>query len=199
MGTAIAPSGTVSVLGGVARGQRDAFARAADQFGPIVWSIARTYCRRSADAEDAAQEAFVKLWRVAHKYDGTRGSETAFVAAVARSAVLDFRRSQRRHEGACELQEFDATGEPTGVSPAHVGAGEGSSPESQRAAAAMATLSAEQAEALRLTVQRGLTQEAAAKVLNVPLGTIKTRVRNGLIRLREALASDPMLSAGGGA
>lgn len=65
---------------------------ALDAYGPLVRSIARTYCRAQHDAEDAVQEAFVKVWRAAPKYDARVASEPAFVATVARNAVIDYRR-----------------------------------------------------------------------------------------------------------
>lgn len=170
------------ILAGVARGDSSAMSRALEVFGPLVWSIARTYCVRHHDAEEAAQEAFVKLWRMASRYDPSRGSETAFVVAVARSRVLDYRRSKQ-----CEAPAVDVDERRQGDTKSSRGASVGGD-DPHRAAAAMAQLPAEQQEALRLTVQRGLTQESAAQALGVPLGTVKTRVRSGLTRLRDAMA-----------
>lgn len=169
------------ILAGVARGDSSAMSRALEVFGPLVWSIARTYCVRHHDAEEAAQEAFVKLWRMASRYDPSRGSETAFVVAVARSRVLDYRRSKQ-----CEAPAVDVDDGRQGDT--KIGSARSAGDDQLRAAAALSQLPAEQQEALRLTVQRGLTQESAAQALGVPLGTVKTRVRSGLMRLRDAMA-----------
>lgn len=175
-GVAAAAGG--GLLGAVARRDPGSFRRAVDSFGPLVWSIARTYCTNQADAEDAAQEAFLKLWRVAGQYDAARGSEAAFVVVVARRSVLDFRRTARRQASGAERAAERPAPATAAVAP---------SEDSRRAAEAMARLPGEQQDALRLAVQRGLTQEAISGVLGVPLGTVKTRIRTALIRLRDTL------------
>lgn len=167
------------MLAAVARREPDSFRRALDSFGPMVWSIARTYCTNQADAEDATQEAFLKLWRVAERYDPARGSEGAFVVVVARRSVLDFRRTSRRQGVIADR----APGPPPQPDPVSV------TDDARRASDAMAMLPKEQQDALGLAVHRGLTQEAISGVLGVPLGTVKTRIRTGLIRLRDALAT----------
>ncbi len=168
-------------LAAVARGEPDAFRRALDAFGPIVWGVARTYCPNQQDAEDATQEAFLKLWRVAGQFNPARGSESAFVVTVARRTVIDFRRSAHRYSAAVQrAAEF----KPPPPPPPPAGPlGE----ETRRARDAMAALPVEQQDALRLAVQRGLTQEAIAGALGLPLGTVKTRIRTALIRLRDTL------------
>ena len=178
----VAPTAGGGLLRAVARGEDGALARALDLYGPLVWSIARTYCPRHGDAEDAAQEAFLRLWRVADRYDPSRGSEAAFVVAVTRNRVLEFRRANQRREarvGAAEVGDAPGAAEVGPVSE-----------EARLAQRAMSELPEEQQEALRLTVQRGLTQEDAARSLGLPLGTVKTRVRSALMRLREALGAE---------
>jgi RNA polymerase sigma-70 factor (ECF subfamily) len=172
-----APAGG-SLLAPIARRESGSFRRAIDAFGPLVWSIARTYCANPADAEDAAQEAFLKLWRVAGQYDARRGSEAAFVVVVARRSVLDFRRTTRRQASGVERAAQRHAPER---------APRAANDDTRRASEAMSLLPTEQQDALRLAVQRGLTQEAISGVLGVPLGTVKTRIRTALIRLRDTL------------
>ncbi len=177
------PAGpSAGTLGAVARGEADAFRRALDAFGPIVWGVARTYCTNPADAEDATQEAFLKIWRVARQYDPGRGSESAFVVTVARRTVLDFRRGSRRAAATIVRGAELKPPSPPAPGPA--------ADETRRARDAMATLPVEQQEALRLAVQGGLTQETIASSLGLPLGTVKTRIRSALIRLRDTLDAD---------
>jgi RNA polymerase sigma-70 factor (ECF subfamily) len=157
-----------------------------------VWAVARKYCGRGADAEDAAQEAFVRLWRVAGSYDPARGSEQVFVTMVARSAVLDWTRRASRRVGAGAGAGEGARGAETQLEarPAQgADAGLALADDARRALEAMRALPDDQREAVRLTVQRGLTHEQAAAHLAVPLGTLKTRVRTALLRLRGAMTT----------
>ncbi len=161
--------------------------RALEAYGPLVWSIARTYCRSQPDAEDAVQEAFVKIWRAAGKYDPRIASEAAFVATVARNAVIDFRRRRPKEATTDFSQDLAGTGrlsEPDRT----IDLGSAFPVDAQRAASAMNMLSPEQQEAIRLTVQRGLTQQEAAAALSIPLGTVKTRVRSALLALNSVLS-----------
>lgn len=178
------------ILPAIARGDAGAVRRALDAYGPLVWSIARTYCRAQHDAEDAVQEAFVKVWRAAPKYDARVASEPAFVATVARNAVIDYRR-RRPKEATTDFSHDLAESRRTapGTSQAEQSADRSSAfpADAQRAVSAMKMLSPEQQEAIRLTVQRGLTQQEAATALSIPLGTVKTRVRSALLALNSVL------------
>ena len=165
-----------SLLADLARGGSDARRRVVDVFGPVVWSIARTYCRDQHAAEDAAQEAFLRLCRVAHRYDPSRGTEAAFVAAVARSSVIDFRR-----QAAPAAPPIADTATAPDAPPF--------ADDARRAVEILGTLPTEQQEAVRLAVQRGMTQEEIAGALRLPLGTVKTRIRSALMRMREALGA----------
>lgn len=180
------------ILPAIARGQAGAVRRALDVYGPLVWSIARTYCRAQHDAEDAVQEAFVKVWRAAPKYDPGIASEAAFVATVARNAVIDFRRRRPKETTTDFSHDLAEARRPALVAPA-TGVPDRSTSfpaDAQRAVSALRMLSPEQQEAIRLTVQRGLTQQEAATALSVPLGTVKTRVRSALLALNSVLSAN---------
>lgn len=155
-------------------------------FGGLVWSIARTYCPKPQDAEDAAQEALVRLWRSAPMYDPSRGSPTAFVIVVARGAVLDFRKRMARAANNQAVAAVASADQPTPppspvASPAveHAGLAE----------KALADLPDEQREVLTLSIRSGLSHDQISRSLSVPLGTVKSRIRLGLIALRSRLGS----------
>lgn len=181
----------VGLLSAVARGEAGAAERAARAYGPLVWSVARTYCRDMHDAEDAAQEAFVRLWRLAARHDPARGSEPSFVAVVSRGAVIDYLRQRGRRVVPVALE---ASGN-TPAAPAVPGAG--LTEEVGRAAALLAAIPAEQREVLELAIGRGMTHETIATSLKLPLGTVKTRVRSALMKLREAMTTDRSSTKGG--
>ena len=126
-------------------------------------------------AEDVVQEAFVQVWRQAGRYDPRRGSPQAWLCTIARTRALD--RLRRR----VARREQEEVTEP---------AASGGTPDREGELAvrkALLSLSADQRRALELAYYEGLTQSEIARRLNEPLGTVKTRIRTALIRLREEL------------
>lgn len=188
--------GGEALLVAIARGDPQAPTRALEVYGGLVWKIARTYLKRREDAEDASQEVFISLCRTAHRFDPTRGSEAAFVAAVARSRVIDLARRLRARpdigaagtggDEALDQRAHDSGGPYTGGQ-RDPERGQEFAEDARRAKEALAALSPEQQEVIRLTVHRGYTHEGVAKVLGIPAGTAKTRIRTALTRLRDVL------------
>lgn len=163
---------------GDAQAVRECIAR----FGGLVWSLARRLGLPQSECEDAVQEIFAAIWKSAHKYDPAIASETAFVAMIARRRLIDRRRKLGRTEPAMPIT--DATPMPTAVAP------DPSLPEEARRAAAMLTqLSPEQQRVLTLNVYHGLSHESIARSTGLPLGTVKTHARRGLIRLRDLMST----------
>lgn len=165
-------------------------------FGGLVWSIARSYCTLPQDAEDAAQEALVRLWRSAKTYDPNRGTPAAFVIVVTRGAVLDYRkRVTRIRDRARGDAQVDPSVSGNASSTEHKGSdGRWASSDHSRAMSeALAALPVEQREAIILSIQSGLSHDEISRSLGVPLGTIKSRIRGGLLALRARL--EPMVVA----
>ncbi len=145
-----------------------------DRFAGLVNALALRILRDTADAEDVVQEVFLQAWRQADRFDPRRGTPEAWLCTIARTRALDRlrRRASRREE-------------PAEAAPAAVAA-----PRPVEALAvrrALETLSEDQRRALELAYYEGLTQSEIAARLEEPLGTIKTRIRTAMIRLREAL------------
>lgn len=170
-----------TVLERIAEGERPAFAECVSQYGDLVWSIARKMSRTKADAEDAVQEIFLKLWRSADRFDATRGSEAVFIATVARRALIDRIRTARRRPQEVSIDDVQELPQPSGSSGAEACV------EATRAAAALEQLRPEQRQVIALSVVNGLSQSEIATQMGMPLGTVKTLMRRGLLHVRQML------------
>lgn len=170
---------TESVLDRVARGDSKAVRECIDEFGGLVWAIARRMTRSRADAEDAVQEIFVDIWRSASRFDPTQGSEKVFITTIARRRLIDrIRRSRMSHLMDSEESLEDVRwAEPGNDGEIRV--------EAERAAAVVARLRPEQRKVLRMGLLEGLTHSEIATATGMPLGTVKTQMRRGLIQVRQ--------------
>ena len=183
MGT-VAPDVSVRLLGDIARGDRDAFARFYDLHAALVHTFALRVLREPAEAEEVVQDVFVQVWRQAETYSRDRGTPEAWLITMARSRGIDKLRSRRRrNEMVRPAENPDRLPEPVALESA-------SGPAEARATlgGALAELPAAQRSVLELAYFDGLTQSEIAAKLGEPLGTVKTRMRSGLERLRGMLA-----------
>lgn len=169
-----------SVLQRIAAGDENAVREAMDQYGALVWSLAKRMCRNRADAEDAVQDIFVSVWRSAERFDPNAGSEATFVAVIARRKLIDRLRARTRQPDVVALTDA-APGSENTVDRSEL------SEDARIAAEAFDELSQDQQRVLRLAVHHGCTHEQIATSLNMPLGTVKTHCRRGMIKIRESL------------
>lgn len=184
---------SVPVLPDVARGDRAAVGRCMTRYGALVWSMARRLSPTPADAEDATQEIFLELWRSASRFDPAKGSEKVFVTMIARRRLIDRLRTMRPrfdHEipGLDEWAHDVPAIEPRADRAA----------EAAIARAALETLPAEQRRVIDLSIVHGLSHGDIATRVGLPLGTVKTMVRRGLIKVREALGVGKARAGEGG-
>ncbi len=176
----------------VAAGDAAAVEECLQQYGGLVWSLARRFSASHADAEDAVQEIFVEVWRTAGRFDAEIGSEATYITMIARRRLIDrYRRRTRR------LDTTSILDEPVASAAGHVDQTEVSE-EAARARRLMQELRPEERQVLELSINHGLSQSQIAEATNLPLGTVKTHARRGLIRLRELLGADPVGSVKGG-
>jgi RNA polymerase sigma-70 factor, ECF subfamily len=180
-----------SLLKRVANGDSGAVKEVMDQFGGLVWSLARRSCYNPADAEDATQEIFLDIWKSASRYDESKGSETLFVAMIARRRLIDRIRRQGREP---QMEDIDAPGFELASS---TGAEGETHTEAALAARAVATLKPAQQRVLELGLLQGLSHSEIADVTGMPLGTVKTQMRRGLIRVRELMEVGELADSGG--
>ncbi len=173
-----------SILSRVARGESGATEACIEQYGGLVWSLARRFCPTRELAEDAVQDAFVSVWKSADRFDPEQGSEVTFIATIARRRIIDRVRRSGKPVGTMPVDAADSV-----VSaPASTGTKAEQSEEIQAAVRALNELSPDQQKVIQLSVLRGLSHQQIAESTGMPLGTVKTHLRRGLIRVRELLA-----------
>jgi RNA polymerase sigma-70 factor (ECF subfamily) len=167
------------VLARVAAGEEVAMRECIDVFGGLVWSLALRSTQHRQEAEDAVQDIFLSIWRVAERYRPELGSETVFVATIARRHLID--RFRRRPMAMQSLDDEEA--------PVQVAIHD--SPESasdlDRVRERLHLLKPEERKLLDWAFLRGMTQSEIATATGMPLGTVKSHMRRGLLRLRALL------------
>jgi RNA polymerase sigma factor (sigma-70 family) len=168
-----------SLLRRVASGDQTAVGQVLDRYGGLVWSLARRYCGNLADAEDATQEVFVDVWRSAARYDGAVAGEATFIAMIARRRLIDRSRSSARRPEPGQLPAELAARDVNQAQRAEIG------DDVARATSALAELRPEQQQVLKMSIYDGLSHDQIARATGLPLGTVKTHARRGLLRMRE--------------
>lgn len=183
-----------SILPRVATGDPAAVEECLQQYGGLVWSLARRFCADHAEAEDAVQEIFIEIWRNAGRFDAGRGSEPTYITMIARRRLIDpYRRRSRDLDTTPLEDELVVSSSSQHVEQAEI------REEAARAREQMQRLRPEERRVLELSIDHGLSQSEIAEVTEMPLGTVKTHSRRGLIRLRELLGADVRAAKGGGA
>jgi RNA polymerase sigma-70 factor (ECF subfamily) len=173
-----------SVLTRIAQGDARAVRECIDQFGGLVWAIARRLTRSHADAEDAVQEIFTDIWRSAGRFDPAQGSEKVFITTIARRRLID---KIRRVSSQPDMEPTEALDVIAWADP---GTRAEICTEAEQAARAVAQLRPDQQRVIELGLLRGMTHSEIAAALDMPLGTVKTQMRRGLIQVRQLLGVD---------
>ncbi|MEU6688207.1 ECF RNA polymerase sigma factor SigK [Streptomyces sp. NPDC046832] len=167
----------------VARGDTDAFGQLYDAVAASVLGVARAVLRDVAQSEEVAQEVLVEVWRTAPRYRPERGTALNWILTLAHRRAIDRVRSveaaaARDHKAALldQLPEYDEVSEQVE-----------NRLEREQVRRCLRTLTELQRQSVTLAYYRGLTYREVAAQLSLPLGTVKTRLRDGLIRLRDCL------------
>ncbi|MFG3409472.1 sigma-70 family RNA polymerase sigma factor [Streptomyces sp. NPDC048142] len=182
-GTPSAEPDLKELMGQVALGDQDAFASVYDRaMGPVLGTV-RAVLRDHAQSEEVAQEIMVELWRTAARYRPDRGTAINWILTLAHRRAVDRVRSAeaaaaRDHKAALldRTPAYDTVAEQVETRL-----------EREQVRRCMRTLTEIQRQAVTLAYYRGLTYREVAEILTLPLGTVKTRMRDGLIRLRDCL------------
>jgi RNA polymerase sigma-70 factor (ECF subfamily) len=185
VGTAAEPAAATAeeLLAAVALGDQQAFARLYDLMSSRVYGLVRRVLRDPAQAEEVGQEVMLEIWRRASRFDRSRGSALSWVMTMAHARAVDRVRSEQsstdrdlKYATQSVQREVDVVVDAVELSL-----------EKKQVQRCLGGLTALQRESINLAYYSGYTQAEVAAALKVPLGTVKTRLRDGLIRLRDCL------------
>lgn len=171
-------------LSGIARGDAHALADLYDRHARRVYSLALRIVQDGAEAEDVVQDVFVQAWRQASRYDAERGTVAAWLLTMTRTRAIDRLRASQGRSRLAEGAASEPASDPTVPPDLLLLTAE----QVVAVRAALKALPALQRVALELAYYEGLTHVEIAARLDEPLGTVKTRIRTAMLRLREALA-----------
>jgi RNA polymerase sigma-70 factor, ECF subfamily len=171
------------LLGQVAEGDQSAFAALYDQTSSRVLGLVIRLLKDHAQSEEVTQEIFLEVWQNAKRYDPSKGSAVTWILTMShRRAVDRIRASQSTRDrdtkiGIRDLErEYDSVAESVEISVEH-----------ERVGKALSRLTELQRQAVTLAYYGGYSHSEVAQMLSVPVGTVKTRLRDGMIRLRDEL------------
>ena len=175
-----------NLLAEVAAGDSKAFQELTKKYGNLIWSIARRYLSNQAEAEDVVQEIFLALWQSASRFDANKGSEITFIATIARRRLIDGLRKNNKHK---ILQSIDdAISDDVFKQKSNLE----KNAELSLTIGILETLEKKDQELLSLSIYQGYSHVEIAKLLNLPLGTVKTKIRRNLMKIREKIKGEKM-------
>jgi RNA polymerase sigma-70 factor (ECF subfamily) len=174
-----------TILQRIARGDRSAVEDCLNQYGNLVWFLVRKFTNDAADAEDAAQEIFIDIWRNAARFDPAKAPEAAFITMIARRRLIDHLRRSRRRSRLYAPEEFALA----------VAAHKDTSRRMQirldakRASQIIDGLRPERKQVINLAIFGGLSHPEIAERTGMPLGTVKTHIRRGFEKVRKSFGA----------
>jgi RNA polymerase sigma factor (sigma-70 family) len=175
----IAPK--LSILERIAAGDNAAVKDCLDTYADLIWSLARRFLGNSEDLEDAVQDVFIEIWSNADRYKPEIAKEVTFIAMITRRRLIDRLRKKSRTP---DSEEFDESieyqnSEKTDVNSQTI--------DVQNVVNVLNGMPAQQSLILMLSIYQGYSHREIARKLDIPLGTVKTWIRRGMLHVREQL------------
>ena len=170
----------LALVTAIRSGDQGAMADLYDRYSSIVYAVALRVLQDTGAAEDVLQDIFMQLWRNPGAFDSSRGNMAAWLAVITRNRAID---SLRRRRPENDIADVVVSVEPDLASDAE------RSRAMEKVRSALEAMSKDQRSALEMAYFEGLTHSEIAEKTGEPLGTIKTRIRAGLMSLRKAFAA----------
>ena len=173
-----------SILARIAAGEDGSFELLIEKYGNLEWSIGKKFLYRQSDVEDAVQEVFIAIWKSADKFDPNKAKEITFVSMIARRRFIDHLRKISKHKNLESIDDDNSGHQLYKESILN------ESTDLQLIKNAIKSLDINDQELLNLSIYQGYSHSEISKLLNVPLGTVKTRIRRNLIKLKEVFETN---------
>jgi RNA polymerase sigma factor (sigma-70 family) len=172
---------TPPLLPRVAHGDREAIQECVDRYGGLIWSLANRLIRNREDVEDAVHDIFIELWQAAASFDPSKGSEVTFVGMLTRRRLVDrWRAYLRREVNSVDIREVD-------IAAPLIGDATELSDEAQKAALCFEKLTRQTQVVLHRSIHENFSYSKIAEELKIPLGSVKSYARRGLMQLRDCM------------
>jgi RNA polymerase sigma factor (sigma-70 family) len=171
-----------TILPRIAAGDEAAVNDCLNQYGNLIWGLAKKLTPQPEEVEDAVQEIFMEIWQTAARYDACKSAESTFISTIARRRLIDRLRKVYRRPVVQSLEDVFET------APNVLETRIATKILANEAVEAMKTLRAEQREMMLLNIYDGMSHGEISEKLNVPLGTVKTHIRRGFKKVREVLS-----------
>lgn len=173
---------TAPLLPLIAQGNLDAVDRFVERYGGLIWTLTKRMTKSSHDAEDLVQEIFIELWKKADQFDVERGSEVAFISVITKRRVFDRLRKKSSAIQFANLDDRPAM-QPFQNNTNSLEIAE----EIAKVRNCLSQLSPNAQGVLKLILQDGMSQQEVSTSLQMPLGTVKSFARRGLLTLRDCV------------
>ena len=174
----------ICILDLIAKDHPGSFEMLIEKYGNLVWSIGKKFLWNQSDLEDGVQEVMVAIWKSAGKFDRNKASEITFISMIARRRFIDYLRKITKHKSEDSLDDENK----------HINLYKESLLNEETDLAlvksAIEELDTDDQELLNLSVYQGHSHSEISDILNIPLGTVKTRIRRNLMKLKETFAAN---------
>lgn len=178
----------------IAQGDQAAVTQCLNQYGGLVWSLCKQTCRSVTDAEDAVQEIFIELWKSAGRYNSQKASESTFITMIARRRLIDRLRKQSTTISTQHIEE-EIYESPQAETSEQLELAD----DAAQARKCLDKLKNDEQQVIDLTICRGDSQQQVSSKLGLPLGTVKSHARRGLIKLKDCMKAHAFGLTGGDA
>lgn len=179
------PATTKSLLQRISENERGAMEECIQLFSGLVWNLVKRRVASQSAAEDLVQEIFTEIWKSAGRFDPSQGTETTFIGMIARRRTIDWTRKQMSAPALEPLPDQIDEVSAAEASPAS------DEYDRERVQHAVSQLSEQTRQLFHLHFDQGLTQQEIAACTELPLGTVKSILRRGLLEARSILLREP--------